>query len=126
MKWMNDNKASILEGGAPLGKTKRADATGVSDTNNNIGGYSIVQAAVARDVIQMLVDVGYSAAPDRSKTTLQLHHLHRHSALVFLPPVSEFSTFHRVVDTHIMNGCGEIVTINHVRRRASSCDFNLI
>ena len=24
MKWMNQNKASILEGGAPLGKTKRA------------------------------------------------------------------------------------------------------
>src|ERR1700756_493439 len=44
MKWMNENKASILEGGAPLGKTKRADATGVSDTKNNIGGYSIVQA----------------------------------------------------------------------------------
>ena len=44
MKWMNENKASILEGGAPLGKTKRADAAGVSDTKNNIGGYSIVQA----------------------------------------------------------------------------------
>ena len=24
-KWMNDNKASIVEGGAPLGKTKRVD-----------------------------------------------------------------------------------------------------
>jgi len=44
MKWMNENNASILEGGAPLGKTKRADVTGVSDTKNNIGGYSIVQA----------------------------------------------------------------------------------
>ena len=44
MKWMNDNKASILEGGAPLGKTKRADASGISDTKNSIGGYSIVQA----------------------------------------------------------------------------------
>ena len=44
MKWMNDNKASILEGGAPLGKTRRADAVDVSDTKNNIGGYSIVQA----------------------------------------------------------------------------------
>jgi hypothetical protein len=44
MKWMNDNKTSILEGGAPLGKTKRADAVGVSDTKNNICGYSIVQA----------------------------------------------------------------------------------
>ena len=44
MKWMSDNKASTLEGGAPLGKTRRADAVGVSDTKNNIGGYSIVQA----------------------------------------------------------------------------------
>ena len=25
MKWMNANKASIVEGGAPLGKTKRVD-----------------------------------------------------------------------------------------------------
>jgi hypothetical protein len=23
MKWMNTNKASVVEGGAPLGKTKR-------------------------------------------------------------------------------------------------------
>src|SRR5262245_47187103 len=44
MKWINENKASILEGGAPLGKTKRADATGISDTKNNMGGYSVVQA----------------------------------------------------------------------------------
>jgi hypothetical protein len=27
--WMNDNKASILESGAPLGKTKRADAVAI-------------------------------------------------------------------------------------------------
>jgi hypothetical protein len=37
-----------------------------------------------------------------------------------------FPRFHRVVDTHTMNGCGEIVTINHVRRRASVMRFNLI
>ena len=28
MKWMNANKASIAEGGAPLGKTKRVDSNG--------------------------------------------------------------------------------------------------
>ena len=44
MKWMNDNKASIVEGGAPLGKTKRVDANGASNTKNEIGGYSVVQA----------------------------------------------------------------------------------
>jgi hypothetical protein len=44
MKWMGDHKASIVDGGAPLGKTKRVDAKGASDTKNGIGGYSIVQA----------------------------------------------------------------------------------
>jgi hypothetical protein len=44
MKWMNANKTSIVEGGAPLGKTKRVDSNGASNTKNDIGGYSVVQA----------------------------------------------------------------------------------
>jgi len=44
MKWMGDNKASLVDGGAPLGKTRRVDSQGASDTKNDIGGYSIVQA----------------------------------------------------------------------------------
>src|SRR5712675_469707 len=44
MKWMAKNKKSIVEGGGPLGKTKRVDANGASNTRNGIGGYSIVQA----------------------------------------------------------------------------------
>ena len=44
MKWMGDHKAALVDGGAPLGKTKRVDAKGASDTKNGIGGYSIVQA----------------------------------------------------------------------------------
>ncbi len=48
MKWMGDNKASLVDGGAPLGKTKRVDSKGASDTKNDIGGYSIVQAELGR------------------------------------------------------------------------------
>jgi hypothetical protein len=44
MKWMNANEASIVEGGAPLGKTKRVDSKGASNAKNEIGGYSVVQA----------------------------------------------------------------------------------
>jgi hypothetical protein len=44
MKWMNANRVSIVEGGAPLGKTKRVDSNGASNTKNEVGGYSIVQA----------------------------------------------------------------------------------
>ena len=41
VKWMDANKASLVEGGAPLGKTKRVDASGASNTKNEIGGYPI-------------------------------------------------------------------------------------
>ena len=44
MKWMGDNKASMVDGGAPLGKSKKIDTKGASDTKNDVGGYSVVQA----------------------------------------------------------------------------------
>jgi hypothetical protein len=43
MKWHKANEKAIVELGAPLGKTKRIDAKGMSDTRNDITGYSIVQ-----------------------------------------------------------------------------------
>ena len=44
MKWVTDNKAAIVDMGSPLGKTKRIDAKGVSDTKNEISAYTVVQA----------------------------------------------------------------------------------
>jgi YCII-related domain len=53
MKWMGDNKASLVDGGAPLGKTKRVDSNGASDAKNELGGYSIVQADSAEAATKM-------------------------------------------------------------------------
>jgi hypothetical protein len=47
MKWMGDHKASLVDGGAPLAKSKKVDAKGASDTKNDVCGYSIVQADTA-------------------------------------------------------------------------------
>src|SRR3954449_5510775 len=44
MKWMNENKTSLVDCGAPLGITKRVDSSGASNTKNEMGGYSVVQA----------------------------------------------------------------------------------
>jgi hypothetical protein len=44
MKWVKENEASIVDLGSPLGKTKRISAEGISDTKNEITGYTIVQA----------------------------------------------------------------------------------
>lgn len=43
-KWMEENKSSIVDTGAPLGKTKRVDQSGIADTKNEIAAYVVVQA----------------------------------------------------------------------------------
>lgn len=54
MQWMAANQSSLIDGGAPLGKTKRLDTKGTSDTKNEIGGYSIVQAESADAATKIL------------------------------------------------------------------------
>ena len=44
MKWSQAHKGDIVDMGAPVGKTKRVSTAGATDTKNEIGGYSIVQA----------------------------------------------------------------------------------
>jgi hypothetical protein len=44
MRWGRDHQKSIVYDGGPLGKTKRADAGGVTDTKNALAGYVIVEA----------------------------------------------------------------------------------
>jgi hypothetical protein len=51
--WMTKHQASLVDGGAPLGKTKRVDAKGTSDSRNGIGGYTIVQAESAAAAAKM-------------------------------------------------------------------------
>jgi hypothetical protein len=44
MRWGREHEASIADQGTPLGKTKRVDASGVSDTKNMMTGYVIIEA----------------------------------------------------------------------------------
>lgn len=43
-EWMKKHQADLVDGGAPIGKTKQVTKDGVKDIKNDIGGYSIVQA----------------------------------------------------------------------------------
>jgi hypothetical protein len=44
MEWGTANQAAIVDQGAPLGKTKRAGAQGITGIKNSMTGYVIVQA----------------------------------------------------------------------------------
>jgi hypothetical protein len=54
--WMTKHSGSIVEGGGPLGKTKRADAKGVSDVRNNMAAYVIVQAETQEAAAKLFID----------------------------------------------------------------------
>ena len=43
-QWMQTNKGALVDGGSPLGKTKRTSRAGVEDTKNAISAYTIVEA----------------------------------------------------------------------------------
>src|SRR5450432_3985942 len=43
-EWAERNKASIVEMGSPLGRTKSVSAAGIADIRNNMGAFTVVQA----------------------------------------------------------------------------------
>lgn len=43
-EWGAANRSAIVDGGGPLGKTKRASNQGIDDIRNNMAAYVIVQA----------------------------------------------------------------------------------
>ena len=42
--WMAQHASQIIDSGGPLGKTKKASKSGISDTRNNVTGYVVIEA----------------------------------------------------------------------------------
>jgi hypothetical protein len=56
MNWVKEHEKSIVEGGAPLGKTKRINAKGISDTKNEITAYTVVRAESHEAAARLFLD----------------------------------------------------------------------
>lgn len=54
--WAEKHSQSILEMGAPLGKTKHVDPKGVSDIRNAMTAYTVVQAESHEAAAKMFLD----------------------------------------------------------------------
>jgi hypothetical protein len=55
MQWGERHKDSIVDMGAPLGKTKRVTSAGAADAHNEFGGYGIMQGESAEAVANIFV-----------------------------------------------------------------------
>jgi hypothetical protein len=54
MTWMKSNERALADMGAPLGKTKRVTASGVSSVKNEVTGYTIVEAESHDAAVKLL------------------------------------------------------------------------
>lgn len=53
--WMADHASVVLDKGLPLGKTKRVDTSGVTDTKNDLNWYLVVEAESHDAAAQLFV-----------------------------------------------------------------------
>lgn len=56
MAWYKANEKALADLGAPLGKTKRLDAKGLSDSKNGLTGYSIVEGESFESAAKLFKD----------------------------------------------------------------------
>ena len=54
MKWGQKAEKSIVDMGAPLGKTLKVTRSGASPTKNDLGGYSVLQGESKEAVAKLL------------------------------------------------------------------------
>ena len=55
-KWVEDHSGSIVEMGAPLGRTKRVTKDGIADVRNNLGAYTVVEAESQEAAAKMFLN----------------------------------------------------------------------
>lgn len=70
--WMKKNMASFADPGGPAGKTKQVAASGASDTRNDIGGYSIVQAESHEAAAALLADSPHLTMPGATAEVMEI------------------------------------------------------
>jgi hypothetical protein len=70
--WMKKNMASMADHGGPVGKTKRVAASGISDSRNDIGGYSIVQAESHEAAAAIFADSPHLTMPSATAEVMEI------------------------------------------------------
>ncbi len=56
MQWVGRHQGSVIDVGAPLGKTKQINIDGISDIKNQITAYTIVQAPSHEDAAKLFLN----------------------------------------------------------------------
>jgi hypothetical protein len=72
MTWMQRSKSMIVDMGAPLGKALLATPQGSKPINNDLGGYSVLQAESKESLAESLKGHPHFGMPDSSIEIVEL------------------------------------------------------
>jgi hypothetical protein len=75
MAWSQKAAASIVDLGAPLGKSLRVTTSGATPTKNDLGGYSVLQADSKEALAEVLKDHPHFMTPDSSIEVVEVMQL---------------------------------------------------
>jgi len=70
--WMKKKSANFADRGGPAGKTKKVASSGVSDTRNDIGGYSVVQANSYDEAAALFADSPHLTMPGATVEVMEI------------------------------------------------------
>ena len=54
--WAKEHSRAIVEQGGPLGKTKKIDPNGITDTRNNMSAYTVVKAESHESAAKLFIN----------------------------------------------------------------------
>ena len=72
MSWSKKSASSIVDMGAPLGKSLRVTPNGSSPTTNDLGGYSVLQAESKEELAATLKGHPHFTMPESSIEIVEL------------------------------------------------------
>jgi hypothetical protein len=72
MAWSKKSASSIVDMGAPLGKSERVTPSGHSPTTNDLGGYSVLQAESKEALADSLKGHPHFMMPESSIEVIEL------------------------------------------------------
>jgi hypothetical protein len=74
--WLKRHDKALVERGAPLGKTKRVTADGISDFRNDLNWYSIVEAESHEAAAKIFADHPHLQIPKASVEVMEIPPMH--------------------------------------------------
>lgn len=74
--WQEKNKASIVDNGSPLGKTKKVTKEGITDIRNDMNYLMVIQAASHDEAANMIADNPHiQVIPTSSAEVMEIPHM---------------------------------------------------